>query len=483
MQAKSALFNTIQSRPHHVEYKISIGGVEIPSSYIQELSLEGSLFEDYSIGHCNLRSANLTVQGNYHAGDELIIYARIANTTQQSEWIRYCTLIVFSRELVDETYSVMTAYDVLGKTDYQFKDVEVWQDMTFSAAVAKICTTIGATLTTTASTIIPAGTIDSDPESMTAREILQHIAAAAGANWCTTADGKLDLKYITVPTPAIYNIAEADTKLDSYHQKQTYSAFVGVEIESETMIYRSPSGLTETEWIALKQTGRVMEGVCYWVTQNMVDAIRTMLTGAAQFSPWHADINADICAELGDGISIGNISSVFGYYKLDASGGRLFGEIGAHGISNIEYLSQYVPAVERKLVYQGKTTKAAITVMDDRITSEVAEIDGDITSLSTRVTQNAEGVETVTERLDGQNTYMRWNGGTATLSIGASDYPTEAQVKPDGFVVSQDGEAIFEVKGRKARARHFEAENDMTIGRYQWVDEDADGFSLVYLGD
>lgn len=73
MQAKSALFNSIQARPHHVEYKLTIAGVEIPASYIRSLRLEASLFEDYSIGHCNLRSANMEVQGNYHAGDEVVV--------------------------------------------------------------------------------------------------------------------------------------------------------------------------------------------------------------------------------------------------------------------------------------------------------------------------------------------------------------------------------------------------------------------------
>lgn len=482
MQAKSALFNQIAAGEHHVEYKLTIGGTQIPASYIQSMSLEGALFEDYSFGHCNLRSANLTVDGNYHAGDELVVYARIANATQQSEWIRFCTLIIFSRELVDETYSIITAYDVLGKTEYQFKRSEIWQNVTFADAVTTICTDIGATLASGAAAKIPSGTISSDPQSMTAREILQHIAAAAGANWCTTADGKLDLVYVTVPT-SVYSITTANTVLNAYHQKQTYSGFVGVELEAESLIYRSPSGLTEAEWVALKQTGRIMSGVCYWATQDIADDILEMLEDAPQFSPWSADINADICAELGDGITIGNISSIYGHYSLDASGGRLFGEIGAHGISNIEYLQQYVPAVERKLIYQGQSTRSSIVVLDDRITSSVEELNGDIVTVQTQVTQNSEGLQAVTQRVDESESYLRWNGITSTLSVGASDSPTEAQISPDGFAVIQNEQTILEAKGHVVSTTHFEATETLTVGRYQWADEDSNGYTLFYVGE
>lgn len=481
MQTKSALYTSIEATPHHVEYKLTINGITIPASYIQEMTLEGALFEDYSFGHCNLRSGNFTIEGNYHAGDELIVYARIANATQQSEWIRFCTLIIFSRELVDETYSVITAYDILGKTEYQFRRTEVWQNVTFADAVSTICTDIGATLAPGVAASIPDGVISSDPQSMTAREILQHIAAAAGANWCTTYDGKLDLVSVTVPT-AVYNITPANTKLNTYHQKQTYSAFVGVEIEGETLVYRSPSGLTMAQWDALKQTGRVMSGTCYWIDQDMADDILAMLEDAPQFSPWHADINTDICAELGDGITIGNISSIYGYYALDASGGRLFGEIGAHGISNVEYLQQYVPAIERKLIYQGQSTRASITVMGDRITSAVEDIDGDMTIMQTAITQNSSGIEAVSQRIDNSESYLRWDGATATLNIGESTSPTEAKVSPQGFSVLQNGEAILTAEGHKATAKHLEAESTLTVGRWQWVDEGADGYSLIFMG-
>lgn len=481
MQAKSALFNQIAAGEHHVEYKLTIGGTQIPASYIQSMSLEGALFEDYSFGHCNLRSANLTVDGNYHAGDELVVYARIANATQQSEWIQFCSLIIFSRELVDEDYSIITAYDVLGKTEYQFKRSEVWEDVTFAEAVATICTDIGATLASGAAAKIPSGTISSDPQSMTAREILQHIATAAGSNWCTTYDGKLDLIPVTVPV-ASYAITTSNTALNTYHQKQTYSGFVGVELEGESLVYRSPSGLTEAEWIALKQTGRIMSGVCYWATQEIADDILEMLEDAPQFSPWSADINTDICAELGDGITIGNISSIYGHYSFEASGGRLFGEIGAHGISNIEYLQQYVPAVERKLIYQGQSTRASITVMDDRITSSVEELNGDIVTVQTQVTQNSEGLQAVTQRVDESESYLRWDGMTSTLSIGESTSPTEAQITPNGFAVVQNDEAILEAKDRKVQAKFFVATDSMVVGRYRWADEDSNGFSLFYIG-
>lgn len=528
MQAKSALFNSIQARPHHVEYKLTIAGVEIPASYIRSLRLEASLFEDYSIGHCNLRSANMEVQGNYHAGDEVVVYARLANATQQSEWIQWCTLLIFSRELVDGTYSVITAYDVLGKADYQFSRWAVWQDMTFAEAVDLICTDIGAELATGAAARIPAGTIYSDPMSMTARELLQHIAAAAGANWTTTYDGKLDLKPVTIPA-ATYMIVAADTVMNTYHQKQTYSRYVGVELEGQTLVYRSPSGLTEAQWEALKQTGRIMEGVCYWATQQMADDILEMLTGATQFSPWSADINVDICAELGEGIAIGDIESVFGYYTLDGSGGRLYGTLGAHGISNIERLAMYQPKVQRQLAATADFQRARIAVLENQIESEVTErttqygslsqdiadsadrLQGEIndtnatvTELSSSLTQTATEINaTITQKqtdLQGYAeqqaqtaaddlaatlaTYIRYyqSGGTGVLELGdnASGYVAKLNNQKLSFY---DGDTeVAYISNNKLYITNGEIQNNLQIGKYQWITDSTGRMSLKWVG-
>ena len=76
---------------------------------------------------------------------------------------------------------------------------------------------------------------------------------------------------------------------------------------------------------------------------------------------------------------------------------------------------------------------------------------------------------------------MRWDGSTSTLSIGATDAPTEAQITPEGFSVVQNGEDILTAEGHVVKTKHLESDT-VTIGRYQWIDEGANGFSLVYAG-
>lgn len=481
MQAASALLRTIEAADHHVEFKITIGGVEIPASKVEAVKLDGSLFTEYGVGNCNLRSANLRIQGNYHPGAELVVYARLADATRQSEWIQLCTLIVYSRELVDETYSDIVAYDALAKTDYVYKRTPTWTDTTMDAVVQAICTEQSLTLTTRAQGLLPGYEV-ADPNGMTAREILAEVATAACANWCTTYDGKLDLVPLKVPA-SVYALAAKNIQLDSLKQKLTYSGWVGVELEGQSLVYRSPSGQTEAEWEALKQTGRIMSTRCEWATQAMADAILSSLQDTTvEFSPWAATVNADICAELGDGVTVLGVQSIFGHYSFDCSGGRLFGEIGAHGISNIEYLDRYTPKVERMIAAEADYRKASIEVVDNRITATVEDFSTDVGLLQTQITQNASGIEAVATRQDEQESYVRWDGATSTVIVGATDEPTEAQISPQGFAVVQNGETILDAKGHHIIVKHLEAET-VAVGRYQWVDEDANGFSLIYMGE
>ena len=324
-------------------------------------------------------------------------------------------------------------------------------------------------------------------------------------------------------------IVAADTVMNTYHQKQTYSRYVGVELEGQTLVYRSPSGLTEAQWEALKQTGRIMEGVCYWATQQMADDILEMLTGATQFSPWSADINVDICAELGEGIAIGDIESVFGYYTLDGSGGRLYGTLGAHGISNIERLAMYQPKVQRQLAATADFQRARIAVLENQIESEVTErttqygslsqdiadsadrLQGEIndtnatvTELSSSLTQTATEINaTITQKqtdLQGYAeqqaqtaaddlaatlaTYIRYyqSGGTGVLELGdnASGYVAKLNNQKLSFY---DGDTeVAYISNNKLYITNGEIQNNLQIGKYQWITDSTGRMSLKWVG-
>lgn len=532
MQAKTATHNTIEAGKHHVEFKLNIAGTDIPAEDIEKLTLEGALFTEYSIGNCNLRQATIKVPGNYTPGDVVQIYARVANSSSSGPWILLNTLIIYSRELIDGTYSNIKAYDALCRAEYVYKREPTWADTTADAVVAGICADLGLTLTTRAQGILP--TYDfPDPNSMTARDILGNIAVAAAANWCMTYDGKLDLVPLVVPASYVYDIKDADVALDSYAQKITYSAWVGVELEGQSLVYRSPSGLDADQWDALKETGRIMSARCFFATQEIADDIlATLQSTTIQFSPWQASGNVDICAELGDGVRIQGVQSLLGNYSFDANGGRLYGTIGAHGISNIENLSPYTPKVERQIAAEADYRRAAIEVLDTAITSEVSERITQYGSLSQDISDSADRLqgeindatdtlETVTERVstleqtasgiqatitsqtttlqnyadtaaegaaqalaDALSTYIRYyqSGGTGVLELGdnASGYVAKLNNQKLGFY---DGDTeVAYISNNKLYITNGEIQNNQQIGKYQWITDSTGRMSLKWVG-
>lgn len=520
MQAKNATHNTIEAGKHHVEFKLNIAGTDIPAADIEKLTMEGALFSEYSIGNCNLRQATIKVPGNYTPGDVVRIYARVANSTSAGPWILLNTLIIYSRELIDGTYSSIKAYDALCQAEYVYKREPTWADTTADAVVAGICADLGLTLTTRAQGILP--TYDfPDPNSMTARDILCNIAVAAAANWCMTYDGKLDLVPLVVPASYVYDIQGADIALDSYAQKITYSAWVGVELEGQSLVYRSPSGLDADQWDALKETGRIMSARCFFATQEMADDILdTLQSTTVQFSPWQASGNVDICAELGDGVQIQGVQSLLGNYSFDANGGRLYGTIGAHGISNIANLSPYTPKVERQIAAEADYRRAAIQVLDTAITSEVSERVTQYGSLAQDISDSADrlqgeindandALDTVTERMSTVEqtaagitttlsqsitelkdyadtaaagaadnlastleTYMRYSiqGGAGVLELGdnTSGYVVKLSNQELGFYDS-NGSKVAYISNNKLFITNTEVTDTMQLGKYQWI--------------
>lgn len=518
MQTKSTAQQNIEAAGgYHVEYKLNIAGTDIPASAVEELTLEGALFTEYSIGNCNLRTANITVQGNYSPGDVVKIYARVANATTAAGWVQLCQLVIYSRELVDGTYSVITAYDKLCQAEYVYKREPTWTDQTMAAVVNGICADLGLTLTTRATNLLPTYIVE-DPNAMTARDLLCNIAAAAAANWCTTYDGKLDLIPLTVPA-YVYDIQAGDIELDSYQSKITYSAWVGVELEGQSLVYRSPSGLDADQWDALKATGRIMEARCSWATQAMADAILTSLQSTTtQFSPWQMKGNVDICAELGDGVRVQGTRSVLGNYSLETAGGRLFGTIGAHGISNIANLSPYTPKVERQIAAEADFRRAQIQVLDTAITAEVTERTTQGAALQDGITDNSQGIidlrssltqtatsleatlssaiTTLEEYADAAAdtaatdlanellTYIRYyqSGGTGVLELGdnASGYVAKLTDTELGFY---DGDTkVAYISNNKLYITNAEITGNLQIGKYQWITDSTGRMSLKWVG-
>lgn len=480
MISVSQTYEDIMDVGGHYEWQI-INDTKTINGDLKEGKLSLTLFQQASIG--NVMAAQLDFEYfddgvALDPSEPLVLQFRAVSGSSVSEWITRSTLYIDTIE--QSPYSTVVkvrAFDSLLKANVPWMKEGTFTATTDLEIVQGIASDIGVSidLDTQAMFATPIDITEAPsigPNGTTSIEMLSYIAVMHGGNWTISPANELKL----IPLFSETEIADVGDDVSDFDASPE-ELITGVCIWSgENNYYRVPD-LPDDQWKLLG--GRIIDAKCYIggsleLAQDLYDAFE----GLAYYPYTTNKAWVDLKYELGDGITIKDVTSVIcdQTINLAALGSSSLSAKGNDIVSS----SYPVPSpVERQVARNEAKTQASITVLGDRIESTVELIDG----VQTQVTQNAEGIEAVTETLDGQSAYIRWNGATATLSIGESNAPTEAQIKPDGFSVTQDGEAIFEVKGRKATARHFEAEETVTVGRYQWVDEDSDGFSLMYIGD
>ena len=463
MQSIASPYSTIVSGEYRVESKFIIDGDDYSLDDIFSAKIDGTLFDELTIGNAATRTLTIVLKGTpeISRGATIEYKQKAYNATQSSDWVPKGTFYISKRE-VDQIAqrTTITAYDAMNRADVVFFETGVWSSSTALVIAGKIATHIGVLLSGGTTTMMTNDPVDIDfipaigTDGTTEREMLQYIGILYGGNWTITDANELTL----IPLSGTGDT----TTIGSDAQKCTNQAELPeidrVVLTNGESVFKAPANNYDS------LTGTVISVECPYANAENAARVLSIISGF-EYQPFKATrAYLEPAAGLGDGISIYEISSIIVKQSMTISNTSPSDLSADYSKQEVDDEYEYKTPVERQLAREEQNRKTSITILDGRIEA------------------NADTIEAVTERLDGQSAYIRWDGITATLSIGESSAPTEAQIKPDGFSVTQDGEAIFEVKGRKATARHFEAEETVTIGRYQWVDEDSDGFSLMYVG-
>lgn len=128
----------------------------------------------------------------------------------------------------------------------------------------------------------------------------------------------------------------------------------------------------DVEYTAGTDSGRTLTLSCPWGNQEMADRILSKIKGF-QYQPYTASgAYLDPAAELGDGVTIGNVYS--GIFSKKVYHGPLYtADISAPGGEKINYQHPYKSPQERKVERQNKEIRASLSIQADRITQEVTE--------------------------------------------------------------------------------------------------------------
>lgn len=192
----------------------------------------------------------------------------------------------------------------------------------------------------------------------------------------------------------IINIRKSVSTLEKQNQFDGYSKVV-ITVSDEV------------EYSAGADTGRTLTLTCPWGTQAMANNILGKIKGF-QYQPYTAtDAHIDPAAELGDGISAGNVYS--GIYKKDISHGPLYtANVSAPGGEEINYQYEYKSKTERKIERQAKETKANFTVLASQISAEVEERQSDVESINSLLSLQSGQIEAKVSKTGGSSSSFGW---------------------------------------------------------------------------
>lgn len=487
----STTYDNIIANGGHYGWQIVNGNVMTVDPTLTSGTLKQTLYETASIGNVMAKELHFT----YYKGETdpdptipLSLQFRAVGDSGESEWYNKGVYWIDTIESSPySNYVAVTAFDPLIKANVTYLKTGTWTQKTDYVILSEIATDIGVTIESATDTLFSGSPVliteapSIGTNGTTSVQMLSYIAAMRGGNFFINDDNELQFYKLFAEQAQGADSIDIGDGVENFDASPA-ETITGVAVYANANTYYRYPSVGDDAWVALG--GRKLEPSVYiGGSEALAYNLYTDLGGKI-FYPYSAPRAwVDPKWQIGDGITIKDVDSVICNQTLNLTALSSC-SLEAKGLEIVNSSYPHVTPTERQIAVNEQNI-ASLQVGVDSITatvSEMTEQGGVIYNLQTQVTQNAEGISAVTQRVDESESYLRWDGSTATLSIGEDTSPTEAQVSPQGFAVVQNGEAIFEAKGRRATAKYLEATQSATVGRYQWLDEGTDGFSLLYIG-
>lgn len=383
MHQTDTLYQTLLSNPSCItEIKVRIAQKDYTGDSIASIATAGTLFSNNvpAIGCAVCREINLTVKTNgayIPRSAKIEVFVRLAlpgqsgSQSSASEWIPKGVFFIDTRQPDDaDEFLAIHGYDAMLKgeqplVDQSIGETGIWpQPM---SAVASACAAkMGVEIDSR--TVIRSDYTIGYPTDYTCRELLRHIAAAHGGNWTITDDGKLRL--IVLGDFDSYNPIQLGRNVSDFSAPPAFSPFTKLTLWIDD----------ETGFTSGNDTGRSIEGDCPWATQEMCDAVLSIINGY-QYVPYIAtDALIDPAAEIGDSIVVNGKFSVIA--SMDATLDPLYtATISAPADEEIDHEFPYQPKSDRTFNRKLAKTKSEIMVKLDSITLKVTDADGNVSEI------------------------------------------------------------------------------------------------------
>jgi len=198
MQTTSQLYKTIAAGNHSVEVKVVINGVTYGENKIYSMQITNNLFSEDKpmVGSCcssEIELELIAIDTDIPKMARIEPYARIYNSTSQSEWLRQGIFFIDTRERNrDKNTLSIHGYDAMLKLEQTFTTQQSGWPKLSSAVVTQFFNAIGVTydgeysFTTNDFNVPYPGHMDG---ALSFREVMQNIAGMHCGNFILKADG------------------------------------------------------------------------------------------------------------------------------------------------------------------------------------------------------------------------------------------------------------------------------------------------------
>ena len=387
MNYTSSLYKSIFSGIHRFEVKVNISGTDYGMNVLTSVSSNRSVFGSGSprLGLAPAGELALSLyldSGAVPRMAEIRPYFRVANDSQQSEWIAKGVYFVDTRE-ADTTTGLLTihAYDAMLKGGQKYPSVEHIWPYSDIQVVTEIASLLGVAVDAQTTSLMTAGFQIPLPAQYTIRETLQYIAALYGGSFVITDSNTLRL----IPLWSVKS--EADAPLGGTHRLTAAPAFpacTGVRFLLDN----------DQEVFAGDETGYVYEISCPFATAataeglvpsgSAADRLLTKMQGFI-YRPFAAEaaVVNPVC-ELGDTLSVPDGSGGTFLTGLFSSN-LVFDSLCAASVSapedeELDHEYPYIPATERSFTRRIQNVQSELTLQAQQIAAKVSRTGGDPSS-------------------------------------------------------------------------------------------------------
>lgn len=421
MISVSTTYNNIISNGGQYEWQIVNGANTYDKTNIMNGTITQTQFQEFSVGNVVAAELNLNLWNtpSVDTSSPLSVQFRATNGSSNSAW--YTKGIFFIDTVETSPYSEVThitAFDAMLKAEVVYMKEGTWASPTTYQVLTQIATDLGVSIESATDTFISGNPItmsavpDLGESGTTDREMLSFIGAMYGGNFIIDSTGELKLLRLYVSPSNTAAVGDAVSTFDAspvesiskvrvWLDSENFFAFPELPLQTHT-----PEDITDhsndpicirayqfmDEWDAL--SGSLLDvDLPFYATYDIAKNIYNNFVGKT-FTPYTANRTfVDPKYELGDGITIKDVTSIIANQELNINA-IADSDLRIQGEEILNSYYPYISPIKKEVARNEAKTQASLSVLDDRITSEVQTRTESDDELRSSISQTAESITT-----------------------------------------------------------------------------------------